>query len=223
MSKPLILDLFCGAGGAAEGYVRAGFEVVGIDNKPMPRYQHEFRQGDALNAMRCMRRGGEWQGLRLDMFDAIHASPPCQAFSTLAYGRPASAVGARLLPDTRRALVVSGLPWVIENVENAPMRRPIKLCGTMFPGLRVIRHRCFESSVPLEAPPHEPIWEHPKVIQRAADLVPGESWLTVAGNFPAPREEACAAMGIDWTMTREEVAEAIPPAYTELIGPQLIA
>ena len=129
--KPRILDLFCCAGGVAMGYSRAGFDVVGVDIDPQPRFPFEFIQADALT---------------LDMkfiksFDAIHASPPCQSYSDLAKRNGNAHEWPRLVDPVREMLIKSGKPFVIENVEGAPLINPIVLCGTMFKGLRVLRHR----------------------------------------------------------------------------------
>ncbi|MDE3197585.1 MAG: DNA cytosine methyltransferase, partial [Acidobacteriota bacterium] len=142
--EPRLLDLFCCAGGAGAGYGRAGFEVVGVDLKPQPRYPFEFRQADAL-------------ALDSDFiasFDAIHASPPCQSYSDLAKRNGNAHEWPRLVEPVRRMLQQSGLPYIIENVEGAPLLNPVVLCGTMFRGLRVLRHRLFESNFPIIAPLH---------------------------------------------------------------------
>jgi hypothetical protein len=127
-----LLDLFCGAGGAGVGYHRAGFEVVGVDIEPQPNFPFEFVQADAMT-------------YPLDGFDAIHASPPCQAYSLASgyQGKGARAKYPELVGPTRDLLVQTGLPWVIENVPNAPIRKDLLLCGEMF-GLRLHRHRIFE-------------------------------------------------------------------------------
>ena len=136
---PRLLDLFCGAGGAAMGYHRAGFTVVGVDINPQRHYPFEFHQADALE-------------FDVSGFDAIHASPPCQAFT--AYKRRPNHVGdyPDLIWPTRQKLIASGVPYVIENIPKAPLLNPITLCGSSF-GLDVRRHRLFESNVPLLAPP----------------------------------------------------------------------
>ena len=148
-----LLDLFCCAGGAAKGYSDAGFEVVGVDINPQPNYPFEFIQADVLN----MDIGF------LQDFDAIHASPPCQSYSDLAKRNRNADAHPRLIEPVREMLDKSGRPYVIENVEGAPLQNPIVLCGTMFKGLRVIRHRLFEANFPLVAPEHIPHKEHPRV------------------------------------------------------------
>jgi DNA (cytosine-5)-methyltransferase 1 len=210
--RPRLLDLFSGAGGAGMGYHRAGFEVVGVDIKVQPHYPFEFHQGDALDFCR-----EHWHE-----FDAIHASPPCQAYSvaTLCRGKAAPGRHPDLVAETRAVLRSTDCPYIIENVPRAPLEHPIILCGTMF-GLRVLRHRAFEGSIKLVAPKHIP---HPKGVltnsqHRYSD---GTSpFVCVAGhNFSA--KAGPPAMGIDWMKNRHELAQAVPPAYTEFIGKQLV-
>jgi DNA (cytosine-5)-methyltransferase 1 len=214
-----LLDLFSGAGGCSVGYARAGFEVVGVDIEPHPDYPFEFHQGDAI----------EWLEMLYDdpsfiaPFDAIHASPVCHDWSPLASvtGRDGS---GDLLLQTLAKLPRLGMPWVVENVVGAPLphqddlfgRYGVELCGSMF-GLKVLRHRLFEASFPITAPPHgshvgefyapaghgDPNWK-----RREAN-----PHLSGKGYADRCRE----AMGIDW-MNRDELAQAIPPAYTEHIG-----
>lgn len=235
-----LLDLFCGAGGAAMGYHRAGFEVIGVDKDPQPNYPFEFIRMDAVEAVECLLNAGlntpaggfqGWAGYwQLCDFDVIHASPPCQARSDLQ--RQSKRDYAELVPPTRRALVQTGLPYVIENVEGTPddpeaaLIDPIMLCGTMFPGLRVIRHRLFESNVPLTAPPHPRphplVFTHDKRKAHYGRLDQDTAFVQVTGGGNATVVNKLDAMGIDW-MTGREVNEAIPPAYTEHIGRQLVA
>jgi DNA (cytosine-5)-methyltransferase 1 len=205
--KPRLLDLFCGAGGAAMGYHRAGFEVVGVDIKPQPHYPFEFHQADALT-------------FPLDGFDAIHASPPCQAYSVTRSLR--KRVHPDLVDPTRERLIAAGIPWVMENVKGAPLRNALVLCGTMFDGLRVYRHRLFEAEPPIYFPPlacnHSFVMPASKGEYHRLDE---QAFITAVGhNFQA--SSGRVAMGIDW-MTRDELSQAIPPAYTEWIGRQLIA
>ena len=296
--KPRLLDLFCGAGGAAVGYARAGFEVVGVDIKPQPRYPFEFVQANVLDVLDvfCQWRsnrqavdtvivdlvsddgkdvlcdlvsgpvvavGRRWEfdvqmdedrarhgsslgdgdkvsldasgagckvgdgdtflpSLALDSFDAIHASPPCQAYSAMSW-HPQNAMLEHpdLVEATRDFLIESGKPYVIENVEHAPLIDPVRLCGSSF-GLPIRRHRLFETNWPLIGPPcahgqHRKqfkVWRHGEWIESGVVPVYG------AGGGKAA-EHWAAALEIDW-MTRPEMAEAIPPAYTELIGHQLL-
>jgi DNA (cytosine-5)-methyltransferase 1 len=208
---PRLLDLFCGAGGAGVGYHRAGFEVVGVDINPMPHYPFEFHQGDALEYL--AEHGHE--------FDAIHASPPCQDYSVTQ--RIHGNEYPRLIGPTRDLLLQIGKPYVIENVAGASdeMISPVILCGLMF-NLLVIRHRCFETSFFVMEPYHTHAGV--KVFTNASRgysaFRKGATHICVAGNNFDPKDGALA-MGIDW-MTREELAEAIPPAYTNFIGTQLM-
>ncbi len=222
--SPRLLDLFCGAGGAAMGYHRAGFEVVGVDIKPQPHYPFEFIQADALMLMDDLLEGwpigGFAAGWLLSDFDAIHASPPCQAFTRASKLRDAQrgrASSLDLIPPTSDRLIRSGLPYVIENVPGAPLQG-VTLCGSTF-GLRVRRHRIFESRVPLvgNGPCRHREQGRPiGVYHRMNDHVPS------GGTTAKTLEEGQAAMGIDW-MTWKELKEAIPPAYTEWIGRQLLS
>lgn len=210
-----LLDLFCKAGGAAMGYHRAGFdEIVGIDIEPQKRYPFEFVQCDALEYVR-----DHWME-----FDAIHASPPCQAHSTLRHcnkNQPWHKEYPDLIPQTRELLLRTCIPWVIENVPGAPVLNSVMLCGTMFKkqGLRVYRHRLFESSFFVLAPSHPKhvIKANGKGIGRKKQYEAG-GFATVCGNIG----QYCGdAMKIDW-MTGAELSQAIPPAYTEYIGRQLL-
>lgn len=204
--KPRLLDLFCGAGGAAVGYHRAGFDVVGVDIRPQPRYPFEFHRGDALEFL--AEHGHE--------FDAIHASPPCHDFTSLVAVSGTNGT-ADLLPATRCALAAYPA-WVIENVRGAPMRADYRLCGCQFglPGLR--RERWFETSwhgFDLRSPCHH---------RDPAVNVSGhgsQGWQYKAGTTHSQAARQ-TAMGIDW-MNRDELAQAIPPAFAEYIGLQLIA
>ncbi len=208
----LLLDLCCGGGGAAYGYKRAGFYVVGVDNKPQPRYVgDEFCQADALEYV--AEHGRE--------FDVIHASPPCQAYSISRNMKTSRRDHPMLIESTREALLASGRPYIIENVVGAPLINPLLLCGSMF-HLGVLRHRLFECQPPIWFPPGPcqhiglvlPVWWKSRRLALAAGKT--FSYITVAGNsFLMP--EARAAMGIDW-MTRAEIAQAVPPVYTEWIG-----
>jgi len=204
-----LLDLFCGAGGASVGYHRAGFEVTGVDHRPMPRYPYEFIQADAMT-------------FPLDGFDAIHASPPCQRHSK------AVAIADRenhpdLVDPTRERLLAAGKPYVMENVVKAPLVNTIRLCGSSF-GLPIQRHRLFESNVWLMALPcaHG---AYPRIYEPAWNRTTKLRVLSVSGGFTkrVPLQEFKDAMGVDWHMTRPELSEAIPPAYTQFIGEQLIA
>jgi DNA (cytosine-5)-methyltransferase 1 len=210
LARPRLLDLFCGAGGAAMGYHRAGFDVVGVDIVPQPRYPFEFVQADAL-------------GYPLHGFDYVHASPPCQRWAAPTRDREA---WPDLIGPLRERLRSFGIPYVMENVPRAPLRFPITLCGTMFEGLRVIRHRAFESSALLLLPqpcgPHPHVYQPDKRRPHLAALDPWTDFVYVTGGGNCSRDQAADAMGIDWPMTKHELNEAIPPAFSELIGTQLL-
>jgi DNA (cytosine-5)-methyltransferase 1 len=199
--------LFCGAGGCSVGYHRAGFDVVGVDLNPQPNYPYEFHRADALT-------------YPLDGFDAVHASPTCQTFSIATRYHP-DAIGdwPDLVTPTRNRLHDEAkVPFVIENVPGAPIRQDVLLCGEMF-GLRLHRHRYFETEGFLcLQPPHGG-----HRLRGAIHNCHIEAGYTrqVVGHF-ADLADASEAMGIDW-MTRDELAEAIPPAYTEWIGGQLLS
>jgi DNA (cytosine-5)-methyltransferase 1 len=198
------------------GYYRAGFEVVGIDIAPQPNYPFEFYQHDALEwiaAAKYVMQGS---------FAAVHASPPCQAHSDLQ--KQNKRIYADFIPMTRKLLVDTGLPYVIENVEGAPLIDPVMLCGTMFPGLRVIRHRLFETNWPLTAPTHGThplVFTHDKRKAHYGQLDQDTAFVQVTGGGNATVANKAAAMGIDW-MTGRELNEAIPPAYTEWVGGALL-
>lgn len=222
--KVRLLDLCSCAGGAAKGYQDAGFYVVGVDIEPQPHYHgDDFILGDAVEIMRRLLAGeaiqaisGKWY--KLKDFDAIHASPPCQAYSVTQ--RITGNIYPELLEPIRTLLIETGRPYVIENVIGAPLRSPTILNGLMF-GLKVVRNRQFETNWFLMAPP-EP--DNVKVYTNSSRgysaFRNGATHITVAGNNFDPRDGA-EAMGIDW-MTRHEMSEAIPPAYTEFIGRQLM-
>lgn len=210
--KPRLLDLFCCQGGASAGYAAAGFDVVGVDIEPQPRYPYEFHQADAL----------EWYTENHQGFAAVHASPPCQAYSSLG-SRYDRGNHPDLVAPVRAALRASGLPYVIENVVGAPLDNPIMLCGSSF-GLDVRRHRLFESNVPLMATP----CAHGLQVEGKYDVYEHGRWIKspvarVYGHGGGKAAESWSlAMGIDW-MDRRGLAQAIPPAYTEFIGAQLMS
>ncbi len=209
-----LLDLFCGAGGAAAGYQRAGFTVVGVDINPQPNYPFTFFQTDALAYVRRAALTG---------YDAIHASPPCQVFT--AYQRVGN-VGEYedLIEPTRQLLLETGLPYVIENVPGAPLIDPVVICGSMFdPPMDIRRHRLFETNWPLQHPtwPCRHKLQAPERFKPASNRTRGRSTIEI-GSWDEPLSRQQEAMGIDW-MTLEELSESIPPAYTEFIGEQLMA
>ena len=214
--EPWILDAFCCAGGATKGYQRAGFRVFGVDIEPQPNYcGDDFVQADAVQFIRDHGR----------KFAARHASPPCQWYSGMTNCRPGLAGEYPQLIDVVRAEfeAIDG-PWVIENVAGSGLpsqddmfgAHGLLLCGTMF-GRALYRHRLFETSFPIAAPHHP---RHVVPASKAGHWEPG-TIVSVAGNCH-PVALAREVMGIDWT-TRDELAEAIPPAYTQFIGEQLLA
>ena len=206
--KPRLLDLFCGAGGAAVGYSRAGFEVVGVDHVDQPNYPFEFIQDDVIEPAFYL----DWR-----QFDAIHASPPCPRYSLVSGFQGVAKAHPDLIGPVRELLDKTELPYVIENVPGAPLRRDLVLCGEMF-GLRVHRHRLFELGGWFAlAPTHTP-----HLLRGArTNCETGKGiarWIT--GHY-ADHDDASDAMDIAW-MNREGLRAAIPPAYTEFIGHQLL-
>jgi DNA (cytosine-5)-methyltransferase 1 len=224
MTRPRLLDLFCGAGGAAMGYHRAGFEVIGVDIAPQPHYPFDMLQVDALDHLSYLVRSRN--ALRID---AMHASPPCQDHSMLRNSAGTHGTGW-LLNATLELLRELDVPWVVENVVGSGLAQQadlfgeygVTLCGASFGlgagGMDLNRHRLFQSNRPLTAPPcshrqgqtigvygHGTNAWHRELLGRN---------ITVA--------EMRDAMGIPW-MTREELSQAIPPAYTQFIGEQLLA
>jgi len=193
--RPVLLDLFSGAGGAALGYYLAGFRIVGIDIVNQPHYPFEFHQADALT-------------YPLDGFDAYHASPPCWKYQHLLKWRHPEAPD--LIPATRERLKATGNPYIIENVVGAPLINPIRLCGVMF-GLKTIRHRLFESNIGIPEPVHRPHNGSPRT---------GE-YITIVGHGCRSRdcrlESWREAMGINW-MNKDELCQAVPPVYAEFLG-----
>lgn len=215
--RPRLLDLFCGAGGAAMGYHRAGFDVVGVDIAPQPNYPFPFTQGDALE---LLRDGIRVPGSYVDQFAAIHASPPCQRWAAITvkerWNHP------DLITPTRELLEWTGLPWVIENVPRAPLIDPVMLCGgalgCVSGDLQLHRHRMFEANFPIVGTACMTI--RPETVSVVGHGTPSGNRGTLGRN---PRiAEKREAMGIDWC-NRDELSEAIPPAYTQFIGEQLIA
>lgn len=223
-SRPVLLDLFCKAGGCTKGYQRAGFYVVGVDIEPQPNYcGDEFVQADALDVL------DSWD---LGRFDAVHASPPCHDHSNVT-GRDRKAKGDKgtgwMLAATIDVLRLWTRPWVVENVEAADMpagAHRVRLCGSSF-GLDVRRHRLFASNVALMVPPCDHSWQTPRFRSLAKKQHEAGKLASVVGvhghlNYAGEREVRERAMDIDW-MTPDELAQAIPPAYTEHIGAQLLA
>jgi DNA (cytosine-5)-methyltransferase 1 len=220
-SRPLLLDLFCGAGGAAMGYYRAGFDVIGVDLHPQPRYPFPFYQGDALRF---------WDALdgASGNIAAVHASPPCQRFSTATKRNRTELDHPDLIAPIRRILRQLGLPYVIENVPTAPLLDPVLACGTSlnlhYDGFRLRRHRAFESNVDLSGVFLACSCEFSTL--PVLDVTGGGDTRKprIDGGGGRPRKgnaaQARAIMGIEWA-TKRELNEAIPPAYTTPIGKQL--
>lgn len=209
--RPRLLDLFCGAGGAAMGYWRAGFDVVGVDIKPQPRYPFEFIQDDVMKFGEALLTAAVLQG-----FNAIHASPPCQRWSPTGTTRCIGDGHPDLLGPTRELLERTGLPYVIENIPTAPMPAAFLLCGSTF-GLPIVRHRLFEVHPSIGLVPsscHQGKWA------RAVDHGPG-FYPYARGSWEANWRQHVLPVVWPW-MTLKEAAQAIPPAYTEFIGEQLL-
>ena len=210
--RPLIADLFCGAGGAGMGLHRAGFDVVGFDIKPQKNYPFDFVLQDALT-------------VDLSPFDAVWASPPCQHASALNRGTNDNISDHPDLIQATRDIIPIGMPRIIENVPGAALSWRVMLCGSLFdPPLGVRRHRLFETNRPL-VPPYGRcrhsaftgsyrFYEHGEWRERTTAPVYGY------GGRKA-KEHWAEAMGIDW-MTKDELTQAIPPAYSEYLGRQLI-
>lgn len=220
--RPTLLDLFCKAGGASKGYMDAGFLVVGVDIEPQPRYiGHAFYQADALEFV--ARYGRE--------FDAIAASPECKFHTEMMEIRTdCDEMRARhkdFISPLRPILQRLGKPYVMENVQGARhlMREPVMLCGTMF-GLRVLRHRLFETNWPLKQPAHA---KHAGTVTDGTYVgVYGQGGAMWADKAKTRRragsrrtEDWRAAMEIEW-MERGELTQAVPPAYTAYIGTELL-
>ena len=206
-----LLDLYCKAGGASKGYQLAGFEVVGVDIKKQKRYPYEFIQADCLELMKDIDF--------LKSFDVIAASPPCQTHSITQHLRNAQGKSTDkidLIPQTREALIASGKPYVIENVPGSPLINPIQMCGSSF-GLKVRRHRLFESNLQLKGSVcnHKEQGKPVGIYGSMRDEIPN------GGHTAKSIEQAREAMGIDW-MIWGELVEAIPPIYTKEIGTQIL-
>jgi len=192
------------------GYAKAGYEVVGMDIKHGKRYPFEYIRRDVMTL-----RPEDLEG-----FDLIHASPPCQTYSVTKHLRVAQGKSTSkqdLLAQVRSLLVVSEIPYVIENVKGAPLIDPVQLCGSAF-GLKVRRHRLFESSMELRGTDchHKEQGKPVGIYGSMRDEIPG------GGHTAKTMDEAREAMGIDW-MIWGELVEAIPPAYTHYIGQQIMS
>lgn len=234
MSRPRLLDLFCGPGGASVGYARSGFEVVGVDLSPQHDYPFEFIQGDALE---FLAEEVAWtQGPRFapKAFDAIHASPPCQRWTRMQRQRKNQDAHPDLITPLRPLLDATGLPYVIENVEGCDaLIDPVMICGSMFdPPMEIRHHRLFETNWNLIPP----MWPCRHDLY-ALPLYPGTP--NGSGNRPGARvmnpmasgtthEMWAAAKGIDWIPANGRkrpspaLNDALPPLYTEFVGRQLM-
>lgn len=214
MSRPRLLDACCRKGGAAMGYIRAGFDVVGVDIEDHANgYPGEFHQGDAIEFIREHGHG----------FDAIHVSPPCQSQTALTKGTNKGREYVNLIPQTRDVLTGFNVPTVIENVQGSELRRDLVLCGLTF-NLRVFRHRYFELENVAVPQPEHPFhrghrvagWRHGRYYEGDMVAVYGD------GGGKGSLADWQQAMGIDWMTDKKDLAEAIPPAYTEYIGKYLM-
>lgn len=238
---PRLLDLFCCEGGAGMGYHRAGYRVYGVDIIAQRRYPFAFHLGDALVVLRWLllgeavpftHRDGTVEWLTLADFAAIHASPPCQAYSVIRHTHGNE--HPELIAPTRELLIETGLPYIIENVEGAlpEMREPVLLCGSMFAlkaididGIRLAlrRHRLFESNVFLMSAggcAHDSdmvggVYGHGRSDRRTKPQAG-------RGGYSPSKPVREALMGMDWA-TQHGLSQAIPPAYTEFLGHQLMA
>ena len=218
--QPRILDLFCCEGGAGMGYHRAGFEVVGVDIAPQPRYPFAFHQADAIAYLAGLIESGE-----IRQFDAIHASPPCQEYSTLKSRKTRQYPD--LLAPMRQMLIASGLPWIMENVATAPMHQGVMICGTAL-GWNVRRHRLFDSSHLLYPPglcrhhlDNVNIYGHACWTYRP-DPSNVRADTGKARTYRVKLAEGRRAFDVPW-MSQQGASECIPPAYTEWLGSQLLA
>jgi DNA (cytosine-5)-methyltransferase 1 len=213
-----LLDLYCGAGGAAMGYHRAGFDVVGVDIAPQPHYPFELHQADALQY--CEEYGGD--------YDVIHASPPCQKYTGLRRVTESRFGMCRtdppdLISETRDALIATGKIYIIENVQGSPLETQFRLCGASFGLNHLARHRHFESNILILGAPRCRHYENDYTIGVYGARPDGRRL-----SYPEHRlcrcaksiEEAREEMGVDW-MDWDEITQAIPPAYTQWIGEQL--
>lgn len=224
--QPWVLDLYCCEGGAGTGYHRADLNVIGVDSEPQPRYPFTCLQYDALAVLKGLISDGCFSWLRLRDFAAIHASPPCQDHSATQILGGGHGTGWMLLA-TRELLPQTGLPWVLENVAGSPVARQddlfgangLELCGCMFPELRgqLYEDRWFETSFPVRQPRHlKHLWPQTKM---GRTPIPGEC-MQLTGHF-TDADEGRRRIGMPWA-SRDGIAQAIPPAYTEYVGAALL-
>jgi DNA (cytosine-5)-methyltransferase 1 len=220
--RPVVADVFCCEGGMAEGLWLAGFNVIGFDIDPQPNYPFEFNQADALEILAD--KAFMWQ------FDAVHTSPPCQAKSDLRHRT--GKTYPELIKPVQELLDELDMPFIIENVEGADeLRNPAKICGASVPGVRVIRHRYFETNWPLEGVDcprdekgnvdHPLVFTHDKRKAHHGRLDQDTSYVQVTGGGNCTIANKRDAMGTPW-MSAHGCNEAVPPAYGEIVGRQLM-
>lgn len=214
--RPKLLDLFCCAGGCSMGYYDAGFDVTGVDIEPRPSYPFPFIEADALEVLA--------DHDFLNQFDVIHASPPCQRYSVAASAWGNADTHPDLLPPTREALRAWGGPYLIENVETAPMDHALLICGWAMGLKHIRRHRLFESNLPLMSPgclcPNGDtvsVFGHSGEDRRKSTM---KARGGLRGHVPI--DEVRELMGVPWISSRDAVSESIPPAYTQYLGEQVL-
>lgn len=217
-TRPLAVDVYCCQGGASRGYNLAGYDILGVDKDPQPRYPYEFVQADALTFLSDLIGAGmRWRGRPVRL---LAGSPPCQGRTTARTIQ--NREHPKLIAPTRKLMIAAKVPYIIENVptngvDDDPLIDPIELCGSMF-GLRTYRHRLFESNMPIAAR------LHPRhllgAVKMGRKLGPADQYVAV-GNFTSVAEVS-RDMGVEW-MTRDGVRECIPPAYTRFLGEQMLS
>jgi len=201
-----LLDLYCCGGGAGHGYENAGYDVTGIDNEPQPKHRGKIIIADAI----------EYLKLHFQEYDIIHASPPCQKYSMSSMQfRKAGKEYVDLIEITRNELIKTGKPYIIENVPGAPLNNPIELCGAMF-GMRTYRHRLFESNMPIKAPEHP---KHKNPNAKMGRKAKEHEHIQYVGHFSGVKEVQ-EMTGLHW-LGQYELAQSIPPQYTEYLGNQI--
>lgn len=212
-NKPKLLDAYCGGGGCSIGYHRAGFEVFGVDIAAQKNYPFPFFQGDAIE---FIRRFGH-------LFDVCHASPKCQGFSNTWHIHKRADQLINQVPETREALLGTGKPYIIENVPGSPLKSALILCGTMFPELRVQRHRMFETWPFVLWMPPVPCnhWGKTSGGGNFTGSFERTPFISVAG-AGYKKADGLVAMGVDWKVTQKELSQMIPPKYTEFIGNEVL-
>ena len=201
-----LLDLYCCGGGAGYGYEKAGYDVTGIDIEPQPKHRGKIIIADAIEYLKA----------HFQEYDVIHASPPCQKYSMSSMQfRKAGKEYADLIEITRKELIKTGKPYIIENVPGAPLHNPIELCGAMF-GMRTYRHRLFESNMPIKAPEHP---EHKNPNAKMGRKAKSHEHIQYVGHFSGVKEVQ-EMTGLHW-LGQYELAQSIPPQYTEYLGNQI--